>query len=126
VGVVDRVHRTTSLVWLATHPAFPSRLAKYDVLVFGIADDTEGCIALSVYTSNLARWQTNGHIIAIASLNLCARSRTSSQLRPFSGHQFNIVYYRTYGDKAQWHRIAHKRLHFVDSDVCDRPHETVK
>src|SRR5690606_2595083 len=48
VRVIDRVHGTSALVGLASHPPLAASLAQHDVLVLGVADAADRSVALAV------------------------------------------------------------------------------
>src|SRR5690606_40857689 len=109
VGVVDRVHGAAALVRLAAHPELAAGLAEHDVLVLGVADRAERRVALAVHAAQLAGGHADGHVGAVAALDLQARAGRARELRALARHHLDGVHDAADGHlaRSEERRVGH-------------------
>jgi hypothetical protein len=87
-------------------PSFRPRFTERSQAVLGIPDLTNGGPTIHMHPAHLAGAQAQGGICPFTSDELRSRTRTPSELRPFSRLQLNTMDCRADRNASKWKRIT--------------------
>jgi len=106
VGVIASVLGAASNVWAPAQLCALAGLTELDELTFATTYLADGAPAVLVKEANLATWQLDCHVLAIARKNRGRGAGGSRHLAPVSWVQLHIVDHCADGDLVQRHGIA--------------------
>src|SRR5687768_9779311 len=104
--VVNRVHGGAARLRAHAHMALAAGLAHRDVLVVGVADDTDGGAALGAHHAHLAGGQAQRGHVALLGHQLDARAGGAGELAAAAGLELDVVHERADRHRGQRHRVA--------------------
>src|SRR3954451_9743817 len=106
VRMVDRVHRRAARLWADAHVALAAGLADRDVLMVGVADDTDGGAARREHLTHLPGRQAQGGVIALLGHQLHAHAGRARELRAAPRLELDVVDQGADRHRGQRHRVA--------------------
>lgn len=106
VRVVDGVHRHTAHGGTNAHPAGAAGLAGHFVHVLGIANLTDGAVAILIETADFAGGHLDQRIACFTVGNNGLLAGCTGNLAAGTRTDFNVVNGGTQGNVLQGHRIA--------------------
>src|ERR1043166_6940379 len=100
--MIDRVTRNAAVNWPNTNMARTTGFSQYHVFVLGISDLADGCIAVFVDFSDLARRQPDLSIPLVARHEGGGAAGGADHLGTSAGDQLNIMNRQANGDRTKW------------------------
>src|SRR4051794_2938420 len=107
VRMVHGVHRRAARLRAHTHVTLAAGLAHRDVLVVGVAHDTDSGAAIGADQAHLARGQTQRGHRALLGHELDAHAGGAAELGAAARLELDVVDERADRHRGQRHRVAH-------------------
>src|SRR5579864_1442362 len=108
VGMVDRVHRDTSVHWTPSQPTSASRFADRDVLVIDIADLADRRHAVLRDLAGLPGRQFHERVLFFLRNKLRRSTGRTHHLPALAWLEFQVVDDSAWRNIPQRQRVAHK------------------
>ena len=104
--VINRVHCLTTNCWANTTPSVTTSFTKLCVHAFFVTNNTDCCVALSVYTAKFTRWELDCYVFTVNTSYLCTSTCRANKLSTATKCKFNIVNCETYRNCVEWKCIS--------------------